>query len=245
MSMLVVMRHGESVANLDGTFAGWLDVPLTPRGVAQSRAAGYLLRDAGLDIDACFTSVLKRATQSAWHCLDAMERTCLSVERSWRLNERHYGALQGLNKAATAAAYGKEQVRLWRRSYETRPPALSPSDPRAAHDERYADVPPDELPLSESMHDVVQRLRPYCEHILAPQLAKGKPVLVVAHGTTLRAFGVIFAHSSAADAEVEEVPNGVPVVYQLDSKLTAQEVRSLGPRTRSTSNAGLHHGFTS
>lgn len=228
MSTLVVMRHGESAANLDGTFAGWLDVPLTAHGVAQSRAAGHLLRDAGVEIGACYTSVLKRATHSAWHCLDAMERSWLSVERCWRLNERHYGALQGLNKVATASTYGKEQVRLWRRSYETRPPPLSAGDARAAHDDRYANVPREQLPLSESMHDVVVRLRPFCERVLAPQLAQGRPVLVVAHGTTLRAFGVILARCSASAAEAEEVANGVPLIYQLDSRLRAQDVCSLG-----------------
>lgn len=222
MHTLVLMRHGESTANLDDAFAGWLDVPLTATGVEQARAAGRVMRDCGLEFDICFTSVLQRATHSAWHCLDVMDRSWLPVERSWRLNERHYGALQGLSKAETAARYGTEQVRVWRRTFDTRPPALPCGDPSTAHDLRYAALLPEQLPLSESMHDTVLRLRPLWEKYIAPQLASGQRPLIVAHGTTLRAFACTLGAMSGSEVEKLEVPNGAPIVYELDAQLRVQ-----------------------
>lgn len=217
---LVLMRHGESTANLDGSYAGWMDVPLTATGIGQARSAGLMLRGACLDFDVCYTSVLKRATQTAWHCLDAMERTWLPVVHSWRLNERHYGALQGLSKAETESSFGKEQVRLWRRGYETRPPALAPADRRKIQDDpRYATLCPREIPLSESMRDAVLRVLPLWQDAIAPCVANGKRVLIVAHGTTIRAFAGLLGGLSEAEVERVEVPNGIPLVYELDAQL--------------------------
>lgn len=219
MHTLVLMRHGESTANLDGTFAGWLDVPLTAAGVEQAHAAGRALRGAGMEFDACYTSVLKRAIQSAWHTLEAMDRCWLPEERSWRLNERHYGALQGRSRADTVRAFGQEQVRSWRRSFDQRPPPLPQPDVLAAHDRRYADIPAEAMPASESMQDTVTRLLPLWHERIAPQVAAGRRVLVVAHGTTLRAFAVILGGMRPDEAESVEIPNALPVVYGLDAGL--------------------------
>jgi 2,3-bisphosphoglycerate-dependent phosphoglycerate mutase len=222
------MRHGESTANLDETFAGWLDVPLTATGVEQARAAGCAMREAGLEFDICFTSVLQRATHSAWHCLDAMDRTWLPVERSWRLNERHYGALQGLSKRETVARFGAEQVRAWRRTFETRPPALMCGDASMAHDRRYASLAAGELPLSESMHDTVLRLLPLWEQGIAPLLASGGRPLVIAHGTTLRSFACMLGAMSGSELEKLELPNGMPIVFELDTQLRVQHTSLAG-----------------
>ena len=227
MHTLVLMRHGESTANLDGSFAGWLDVPLTATGVAQARAAGHALREAGMEFDVCYTSVLKRSIHSAWHTLDAMDRCWLPVESSWRLNERHYGALQGRSRADTVQAFGPEQVRMWRRSFDQRPPPLARDDVATSFDRRYADVPGEALPASESMQDTVSRLEPLWRGRIAPQVAEGRRVLVVAHGTTLRAFAVILGGMEPGEAESVEIPNAQPVVHTLDAGLRSRsaEVR--------------------
>ena len=227
MHTLALMRHGESTANLDDSFAGWLDVPLTATGVDQARAAGRALRASGMEFDACCTSVLKRAIHSAWHTLEAMDRCWLPVERSWRLNERHYGALQGRNRADTIRAFGPEQVRSWRRSFDQRPPRSAPADLAAARDRRYADIPA--LPDSESMQDTVTRLLPLWRERIGPQVAAGGRILVVAHGTTLRAFAVILGGMRPDDAEAVEIPNALPMVYRLDAGLRVLSSSALAP----------------
>src|SRR5215218_557664 len=179
MHKLVLIRHGESTWNLENRFTGWTDVDLTPLGLEQAVQAGKLLKEEGWEFDLCYTSVLKRATRTLWHVLDEMDRTWLPVVHSWRLNERHYGALQGLNKAETAAQYGDEQVLVWRRSYSTPPPPLTPDDPRhPGHDRRYAGLSATELPLAESLKDTVARFLPYWHESIVPELEAGKRVLI-------------------------------------------------------------------
>lgn len=214
MGSLVLLRHGQSEWNQDDRFAGWVDIPLTPLGVEQARKAGIFMRQHRLDFDACYTSVLKRATHTAWHCLDAMERTWLPTVHSWRLNERHYGALHGLSKLEMASQFGDEQVRRWRRSYSTRPPAASAEDcARFGADPRYAGV---EVPASESMADTVARLRPFWSQAIRPALNAGARTLVVAHGTSLRALIKILCNVSATEIASLEIPNGVPLVTEVD-----------------------------
>jgi 2,3-bisphosphoglycerate-dependent phosphoglycerate mutase len=235
------MRHGESTANLDGTYAGWSDVSLTSAGIEQARAAGRLLKEEGLEFDLCFTSVLRRATHTVWHCLDAMDRTWLPVRTSWRLNERHYGALQGLDKAGTEATFGPQQVRSWRRGYTTRPPAAAPEARRASlADPRYATLDPADVPCSESMHDTVVRLRPLWEEAIAPGILRGERVLVVAHGTSLRALMKLLSDLREEEIEQVEIPNGVPTVYELDGSLRVVGVRPLEVSTYR--NAAAHAG---
>ncbi len=220
MYKLVLIRHGESTWNLENRFTGWTDVELTPKGIAQAQEAGRLLRSEGYDFDLAFTSVLKRATHTLWHCLDAMDRTWLPVQHSWRLNERHYGALQGLNKAETAKQYGDEQVLVWRRSYDTPPPALDPQDPRSeAADPRYARLAPGQVPLTECLKDTVARVLPYWNEAIAPAIRSGQRVLVSAHGNSMRAL-VKYLDGISDDAIVGlNIPNGIPLVYELDSDL--------------------------
>jgi len=228
MHTLVLMRHGESTANLDGRYAGWSDVPLTDAGIEQARVAGRMLREAGLDFDLCFTSVLQRATLSLRYCLEAMDRSWLPTVHSWRLNERHYGALQGLSKAETEAAFGREQVRLWRRGFFTRPPAAGAEDRRRIQDDRrYLGLDSADIPWSESMHDSVVRLTPLWHDVIAPSVASGKRVLVVAHGTTLRAFTRLLSGLPEEEVEQIEVPNGRPIVYELDRELQTRGVRRM------------------
>jgi 2,3-bisphosphoglycerate-dependent phosphoglycerate mutase len=174
MYQLVLIRHGESTWNLENRFTGWTDVPLTDTGISQAKAAGHLLREEGFDFDIAYTSVLKRATHTLWHCLDSMDRTWLPVVNSWRLNERHYGALQGLNKAETAKKYGDDQVLVWRRSFDTPPPALTPEDPRCERaDRRYAKQSPNEIPLTECLKDTVARVLPFWNESMAPAIKAG------------------------------------------------------------------------
>ncbi|GAA3988601.1 2,3-diphosphoglycerate-dependent phosphoglycerate mutase [Comamonas faecalis] len=220
MYKLVLIRHGESTWNLENRFTGWTDVELTPKGIAQAQEAGRLLRSEGYDFDLAFTSVLKRATHTLWHCLDAMDRTWLPVQHSWRLNERHYGALQGLNKAETAKQYGDEQVLVWRRSYDTPPPALDPQDPRSeAADPRYARLAPGQVPLTECLKDTVARVLPYWNEAIAPAIRSGQRVLVSAHGNSMRAL-VKYLDGISDDAIVGlNIPNGIPLVYELDADL--------------------------
>ncbi len=220
MHKLVLIRHGESTWNLDNRFTGWTDVDLTPLGIEQAKDAGRLLRAEGYEFDVAYTSVLKRATRTLWHVLDEMDRTWLPVVNSWRLNERHYGALQGLNKADMAKQYGDAQVLQWRRSYDTPPPALDPGDPRCERgDLRYARLQPDQVPLTECLKDTVARVMPFWNEALAPALKAGKRVLVAAHGNSIRALVKYLDHISDADIVGLNIPNGIPLVYELDDEL--------------------------
>jgi len=220
MYKLVLIRHGESTWNLENRFTGWTDVPLTDTGIEQAKAAGRLLKAEGWDFDLCYTSVLKRATHTLWHCLDEMDRTWLPVSHSWRLNERHYGGLQGLNKAETAKKFGDEQVLLWRRSYDIPPPPLEPGDPRSERgDIRYANVPPAQMPLTECLKDTVARVLPYWNESMAPAIKSGKRVLVAAHGNSMRALVKYLDGISDEDIVALNIPNGIPLVYELDEAL--------------------------
>jgi len=220
MYKLVLIRHGESTWNLENRFTGWTDVDLTPTGVEQAKVAGRLLRQEGFDFDLCYTSVLKRATRTLWHCLDEMDRTWLPVMHSWRLNERHYGGLQGLNKAETAKQYGDEQVLVWRRSYDTPPPPLAPDDERSERgDIRYARLSPDQIPLTECLKDTVARVLPYWNESMAPAIRLGKRVVVAAHGNSIRALVKYLDGISDSDIVGLNIPNGIPLVYELDAEL--------------------------
>lgn len=229
MHTLVLLRHGQSVWNHDNRFTGWTDVGLTEQGAQEARAAGALLADAGYDFDVVYTSVLKRAVHTLWEALTVMDRAWLPVLRDWRLNERHYGALQGLNKAETAAKHGKDRVHVWRRSYATPPPALERGDDRwPGHDRRYADVDPGRLPLSESLHDTVRRSLPCWSERIAPDVRAGKRVLVVAHGNSLRA--LVKHLDQVSDEEISglNIPTGIPLVYELDDDLRPERSFYLG-----------------
>ncbi|WP_234266855.1 2,3-diphosphoglycerate-dependent phosphoglycerate mutase [Hydrogenophaga sp. NFH-34] len=220
MYKLVLIRHGESTWNLENRFTGWTDVELTPTGVAQALEAGRLLKAEGWDFDVAYTSVLKRATHTLWHVLDAMDRTWLPVVKSWRLNERHYGALQGLNKADMAKQYGEAQVLVWRRSYDTPPPALEPTDPRCERsDRRYEKLTPSDVPLTECLKDTVARVIPFWNEALAPAIKSGKRVVVAAHGNSIRALVKYLDGISDANIVNLNIPNGIPLVYELDAEL--------------------------
>ncbi|MFN0003385.1 MAG: 2,3-diphosphoglycerate-dependent phosphoglycerate mutase [Burkholderiaceae bacterium] len=220
MYTLVLIRHGESTWNLENRFTGWTDVDLTPLGIEQAKQCGQLLRQKGYAFDLAYTSVLQRAIHTLWHCLDAMERPWLPVVHSWRLNERHYGALQGLNKAETAQKYGDAQVLAWRRSYDAPPPALAADDLRAEkHQERYAKMASSLVPLSECLKDTVARVLPFWDDSIAPALKAGKKPLIVAHGNSIRALIKYLDDMSEADIIELNIPNGVPLVYELDAKL--------------------------
>jgi len=220
MKRIVLLRHGESAWNQENRFTGWKDVDLTPKGVEEARAAGRVLEAGGYDFDFTFTSVLGRAIRTLNIALEEMDRLWLPVEKDWRLNERHYGALQGLDKAQTAAKYGEAQVMLWRRSYDVPPPALDPSDERnAARDPRYRSLRPGQVPLSECLKDTVARVVPYWQERIAPRVAAGERVLVAAHGNSLRA---LIKHFDALSDEAivgVNVPTGIPLVYELDDSL--------------------------
>lgn len=220
MYTLVLIRHGESTWNLENRFTGWTDVELTATGIAQAQQAGQRLKTAGLEFDMAYTSVLKRAIHTLWHCLDSMDSTWLPVQKSWRLNERHYGGLQGLNKAETAKEYGDDQVLVWRRSYDTPPPALEAGDPRSERgDRRYRDLAAEQIPLTECLKDTVARVLPYWESDIAPNIRAGKRVVIAAHGNSLRAL-VKYLDGIADDAIVSlNIPNGTPLVYELDEAL--------------------------
>ena len=220
MHKLVLIRHGESTWNLENRFTGWTDVDLTPTGIEQAKNAGRLLKAEGYEFDLAYTSVLKRATRTLWHCLDEMDRTWLPVEHSWRLNERHYGALQGLNKADMAKQYGDAQVLVWRRSYDTPPPALEPTDPRCERgDIRYAGLAPEQVPLTECLKDTVARVLPYWNEAIAPTIRSGKRVLIAAHGNSIRALVKYLDNISDQDIVGLNIPNGIPLVYELDAEL--------------------------
>jgi 2,3-bisphosphoglycerate-dependent phosphoglycerate mutase len=220
MIKLVLLRHGESTWNLENRFTGWHDVDLSPRGVEEAKEAGRLLREGGYVFDLAHTSVLKRAIRTLWITLDGLDQMWIPVAKSWRLNERHYGALQGLNKAETAAKYGDAQVKIWRRSYADPPPALTPDDERyPGRDPRYAALSRDELPLAESLKDTVARFLPYWESAIVPDLRAGKRVLIAAHGNSLRA--LVKHLDGVSEAEIVElnIPTGIPLVYELDESL--------------------------
>ena len=220
MHKLILIRHGESTWNLENRFTGWTDVDLTPLGIEQAQQAGRLLKAQGLDFDLAYTSVLKRATRTLWHCLDEMDRTWLPVVHSWRLNERHYGALQGLNKADMARQYGDAQVLVWRRSYDTPPPALEPTDPRCERgDVRYAGLAAGEVPLTECLKDTVARVLPFWNDSIAPSIRAGRRVLIAAHGNSIRALVKYLDGVSDADIVGLNIPNGIPLVYELDDAL--------------------------
>ncbi len=229
MYKLVLIRHGESTWNLENRFTGWTDVDLTPTGLAQAVSAGKLLKAEGYDFDLAYTSVLKRATRTLWHVLDEMDRTWLPVVHSWRLNERHYGALQGLNKADMAKQYGDEQVLVWRRSYDTPPPALDPSDPRSERgDRRYAKLEPGQVPLTECLKDTVARVLPFWNESMAPAIKAGKRVVVAAHGNSIRALVKYLDGISDSDIVGLNIPNGIPLVYELDENLKPLRHHYLG-----------------
>jgi 2,3-bisphosphoglycerate-dependent phosphoglycerate mutase len=220
MYKLVLIRHGESTWNLENRFTGWTDVDLTPTGVEQAKQAGRLLKAEGYDFDVAYTSVLKRATRTLWHVLDELDRTWLPVVHSWRLNERHYGGLQGLNKAEMAKEYGEEQVLVWRRSYTTPPPALEPSDPRSERsDPRYAKLSPEQVPLTECLKDTVARVMPFWNESMAPAIRAGRRLVVAAHGNSIRALVKYLDNVSDSDIVGVNIPNGIPLVYELDDDL--------------------------
>lgn len=216
----VVLRHGESTWNHENRFTGWTDVPLSPHGVEEARQAGRVLRQRGLQFDIAYTSVLNRAIHTLWFVLEELDQMWIPVERDWRLNERHYGALQGLNKAETAQKMGQEKVHHWRRSYQARPPALAPDDDRhPAFDPRYASLPPEKLPATESLSDTLLRVRACWNERLLPELLRGQQLLVVAHGNSLRALVKQLDHISDEEIPQLFIPTGVPLLYQLDHNL--------------------------
>jgi 2,3-bisphosphoglycerate-dependent phosphoglycerate mutase len=230
MYKLVLIRHGESTWNLENRFTGWTDVDLTPVGLEQAKAAGRALKAESFDFDVTYTSVLKRAIRTLWHTLDEMDRTWLPMVHSWRLNERHYGALQGLNKADMAKQYGDAQVLVWRRSYDTPPPALEVTDPRSERgDLRYAKLKPEQIPLTECLKDTVERVMPLWEESIAPAIKAGKRVVIAAHGNSIRALVKYLDNVSDNDIVGVNIPNGNPLVYELDSNLKPLSKRYLLP----------------
>jgi 2,3-bisphosphoglycerate-dependent phosphoglycerate mutase len=229
MYRLVLLRHGESTWNQENRFTGWKDVDLSEKGRVEAREAGRLMASEKFEFDVAFTSVLKRAIRTLWIALDEMDMMWLPVHNSWRLNERHYGALQGLNKAETAAKHGEAQVKIWRRSYDIPPPPLSRDDPdHPSHDRRYGGLKPNELPQAESLKDTVARFLPYWESSIAPEIKAGKRVLIAAHGNSLRAL-VKYLDSMSDEAIVElNIPTGVPLVYLLNEDLKPLQKYYLG-----------------
>ncbi len=220
MHKLVLLRHGESTWNKENLFTGWTDVDLSEKGVQEAHEAGKVLLKEGYTFDLAYTSVLKRAIRTLWIALDEMDLMWIPVYNSWRLNERHYGALQGLNKAQTAEKYGAAQVKIWRRSYDIPPPALTPDDPRyPGRDPRYADLQPEEVPLTECLKDTVARTLPYWHETIAPTVRSGKRVIVSAHGNSLR--GLVKYLDNISDHDIVElnIPTGIPLIYELDDDL--------------------------
>jgi 2,3-bisphosphoglycerate-dependent phosphoglycerate mutase len=221
MIKLVLLRHGESTWNKENRFTGWTDVDLSERGREEAKVAGRLLKEGGYVFDVAFTSVLKRAIRTLLIALDELDLLWIPVTKDWRLNERHYGALQGLNKAETAAKHGEQQIKIWRRSYDTPPPALTPDDPRyPSHDPRYRGLAPSQLPLTESLKDTVDRFLPYWHEVIAPVVRSGKRVIIAAHGNSLRALVKYLDNMSEADIVELNIPTGIPLVYELNDDLT-------------------------
>jgi 2,3-bisphosphoglycerate-dependent phosphoglycerate mutase len=229
MYTVVLLRHGESTWNKENRFTGWTDVDLSDVGVEEAKKAGQLLKDGGYTFDIAYTSVLKRAIRTLWITMDELDLLWVPVIRNWRLNERHYGALQGLNKAETAARHGEAQTKLWRRSYDIPPPALTKDDPRyPGHDRRYAGLPDEDVPLTECLKDTVERFLPYWHEEIGPAIKSGKRVLVAAHGNSLRAL-VKYLDAISDDAIVElNIPTGIPLVYELDADLKPVKSYYLG-----------------
>jgi 2,3-bisphosphoglycerate-dependent phosphoglycerate mutase len=228
-SSLIFIRHGESTWNRENRFTGWTDVDLTEKGVAEAIRGGHDLAEAGVAVDVAFTSVLKRAIRSLWLVLDELDRLWVPVYRSWRLNERHYGALQGLNKAETAEKHGAEQVHVWRRSYATPPPPLADDDERhPRHEAKYAGLDDRVLPATESLKLTLERVLPYWHDAIVPQLKAGRTVLVVAHGNSLRALVKYLDNISDEEIPGLNIPTGIPLVYELDERLRAQGSHYLG-----------------
>jgi 2,3-bisphosphoglycerate-dependent phosphoglycerate mutase len=226
---LVLVRHGQSIWNVENLFTGWHDVDLSPQGRLEAAAAGRELLREGIAVDIAFTSMLKRAIRTLWIMLDEMDRMWIPVERSWRLNERHYGALQGLNKAETVARHGEAQVKIWRRSYDIPPPALDAADPRHPRfDVRYATVDPALLPATESLKDTLARVQPFWESRIAPELRAGRNVLVAAHGNSLRAMVKMLDHVAESEIVELNIPTGAPLLYELDETLSPKGGRYLG-----------------
>lgn len=220
MIKLVLIRHGESEWNKLNLFTGWTDVELSEKGVEEAKNGGKLLKEGGYSFDVCYTSYLKRAIHTAWHVLDGVDEAYIPVIKDWHLNERHYGALQGLNKAETAAKYGAEQVHQWRRSFDIAPPELEADDPRnPANQVQYKGVDPKVLPLNESLKDTIARVVPYYNDVIVPEIKAGKKVLIAAHGNSLRALVKYLDNISDADIAGLNIPTGVPLVYELDEDL--------------------------
>ena len=220
MPTLVLLRHGESLWNKENLFTGWTDVDLTEQGIAEAKKAGGLLKAGGFSFDIAFTSVLKRAIRTLWIALDELDLMWIPIEHSWRLNERHYGALQGLNKAQTAARYGEEQVLVWRRSYDVPPPALEKSDPRyPGSDPRYRELSASDLPLTECLKDTVERFLPYWHQAIVPTIQSSRKVIIAAHGNSLRALVKYLDGISDQEIIGLNIPTGVPLVYDLDEQL--------------------------
>lgn len=229
MIRLVLLRHGESTWNKENRFTGWTDVGLSEKGLLEAREGGRLLRAEGYDFDLAYTSVLKRAIKTLWIALEELDRMWIPEQRDWRLNERHYGALQGLNKSETAAKFGEDQVKIWRRSYDIPPPPLEPADERyPGNDPRYASLPKAQVPLTECLKDTVARVVPYWEQVIAPRVREGKRVIVAAHGNSLRA--LVKHLDGIGDQEIVElnIPTGIPLVYELDDRLRPVSRRYLG-----------------
>jgi 2,3-bisphosphoglycerate-dependent phosphoglycerate mutase len=228
MHKLVLIRHGQSTWNLENRFSGWADVDITEQGAAEARESGQLLKQAGFQFDVAHTSVLTRAIRTLWHVQESMDQMWIPVCTDWRLNERHYGALTGLNKAETAAKFGEDQVKIWRRSYDIPPPALKREDNPLLHDPRYAQLDPALIPDTECLKDTVARVMPYWDEMLAPAIRSGPRVLVVAHGNSIRALVKYLDGISDADIVELNIPNGVPLVYEFDEKLKPLRHYDLG-----------------
>lgn len=230
MAKLVLIRHGQSIWNLENRFTGWTDVDLSEQGLIEARQAGEILRQHGFVFDTAYTSVLKRAIRTLWIALHEMDQMWIPIHHTWKLNERHYGALQGLNKAETAEKYGEEQVHLWRRSVDVRPPALEPTDSRyEAADRKYASLQPGQFPLTENLEDTEKRVLAYWHETIAPAIQAGERIIIAAHGNTLRAL-VKYLDNIPADGIADlNIPTGTPLVYELDEKLTPTHRYYLGP----------------
>jgi 2,3-bisphosphoglycerate-dependent phosphoglycerate mutase len=229
MHKLVLLRHGESTWNKENRFTGWTDVDLTEQGRQEAKAAGQVRKKDGFSFDLAYCSVMKRALRTLWIVLDELDELWIPVEKTWRLNERHYGGLQGLNKSETAAQYGEEQVLVWRRSYDIPPPPLEKSDERyPGHDPRYRDVPAADLPLTECLKDTVDRFLPYWHEVIAPQVKAGKKVVIAAHGNSLRALVKYLDDLSEEEVLKLNIPTGIPLVYELDEQLKPVKSYYLG-----------------
>lgn len=229
MYKIVLLRHGESTWNQENRFTGWTDVDLSEKGVKEAHEAGRVLKEKGFTFDVAYTSVLKRAIRTLWITLDEMDLMWIPVHRHWRLNERHYGGLQGLNKAETAAKFGDQQVLVWRRSYDTPPPLLEKTDPRyPGNDRRYSDLTEGVLPLTECLKDTVERFLPYWHDVIVPTIKTGKRVIIVAHGNSLRALVKYLDNISDADIVELNIPTGMPLVYELDANLKPIRSEYLG-----------------